>query len=314
VSQLELERVSSPRLRNISRSFGPGVHVLLGAESDGTADVIELCAGVRLPRRGSLQLDGATPGADPQLRRRIASLLAHETWSAAGDVQHWIGELSALHGFDARAATQRFCPGLGLDRQLGTLSGPQRRELALAAALAQPEPQLVALHEPLAAAAATAGEAVLERIRELGERAPVLLATRSVEDARRLGGQLLVLERGILVRESQHAWPDAVTPRLGAELCVECDAPRRLLAELSSLPEVERASFDVRQATRVLVSGSDLERLTLAVCRAALSARVELRQLRAATPDLAAVHGASAGLAQAAYRAAQGAGRGGAGT
>jgi len=41
---------------------------------------------------------------------------------------------------------------------------------------------------------------------------------------------------------------------------------------------------------------------------------LDWRQLRAATVDLAAVHGASAGLAQAAYRAAQGAGRGAAGT
>jgi len=307
-------RVSSPRLRNLSGSFGPGVHVLLGAESDGTADVIELCAGVRLPRRGSLKLDGATPGANPQLRRRIASLLADESWPSEGDVQRWIGQLGELHGFDARAATRRFCPELGLERRLGTLSGPERRELALAAALAQPEPQLVALHEPLAAAAATSGEAVLERIRELGERAPVLLATRSIDDARRLGGQLLVLERGVLARAAQHAWPSEVTPGLRAELSLECDAPRRLLAELSASPEVERASFDARQPTRVLVSGNDLERLALAVCRAALSARVELRQLRAASPDLAAVHGASAGLAQAAYRAAQGARRGGTGT
>ena len=312
MSQLELVRVSSPRLRNLSGSFGPGVHVLLGAELDGTSEVIELCAGVRLPRRGSLKLDGETPGSSPQLRLRIASLLADESWPAQGDVQHWIGQLGALHGFDARAATQRFCPALGLERQLETLSGSQRRELALAMALAQPEPQLVALHEPLAAAAATAGALVLDRIQELAERAPVLLATRSVEDARRLGGQLQVLERGILVRESRHAWPSAITPGLRVELSVECDAPRRLLAELSASPEVERVHFDVHQPSRLQISGSDLERLSLSVCRAALAARVELRLLRAATPDLAAVHGASAGLAQAAYRAAQSVRRGGA--
>jgi len=311
VSQLDLERVSSPRLRSLTASFGPGIHVLLGAESDGTADVIELCAGVRLPQRGQLKLDGHAPGSSPHTRRRIASLLAVEGWAAEGDVQHWIGQLGALHGFDATAATRRFCPDLGLGRALHSLSGPQRRELSLAAALAQPEPQLVALHEPLAAAAASAGTAVLERIRELGARAPVLLATRSVADARRLGGTLRVLERGVLVREARDAWPDAVTPGLPAELTVECDEPRRLLAELALVPAVERVSFDQRQPSVVRVWGSDLERLALAVSRAALAARVELRLLRASTPDLEAVHGASAGLAQAAYRAAQSARRGG---
>jgi ABC-type multidrug transport system ATPase subunit len=311
VSQLELERVSSPRLRNFSARFGPGIHVLLGAESDGTADMIELCAGVRLPQRGQLKLDGQVPGSSPQTRRRIASLLAVEGWVGEGDVQHWIGHLGALHGFDAAAATRRFCPELALGRAVRSLSGPQRRALSLAAALAQPEPQLVALHEPLAAAAASAGTAVLERLRQLSERTPVLLATRSVSDARRLGGQLRVLERGVLVRESSDAWPPAVTPGLAVELTVECAEPRRLLAELAGAPEVERVSFDQRQASSVRVSGNDLERLALAVSRAALAARVELRMLRAGTPDLEAVHGASAGLAQAAYRAAQTVRRGG---
>ena len=311
MSQLELERVSSPRLRNLSVSFGPGIHVLLGAESDGTADVIELCAGVRLPERGQLKLDGQMPASSPQTRRRIASLLALEGWAGEGDVQHWIGHLGALHGFDAAVATRRFCPDLALGRAIASLSGAQRRELSLAAALAQPEPQLVALHEPLAAATASTGTAVLERLRELSERAPVLLATRSVADARRLGGRLRVLERGVLVREPLGAWPNAVTPGLPVELTVECDSPRRLLAELAAAHEVERASFDLGRAGSVRVSGSDLEQLALAVSRAALAARVELRMLRASTPDLQAVHGASAGLAQAAYRAARGAPRGG---
>ncbi|HEU4577851.1 MAG TPA: hypothetical protein VFS67_06335 [Polyangiaceae bacterium] len=305
MSQLQLVRVGSPRLKSFSGSFGPGLHVLLGGEADGTAELIELCAGVRLPQRGSLSLDGVSPGSSPEARRRIASLLADEGWPGEGDVQHWIGHLGALRGFDGLAATQRYCPDLVLDRPLAQLSGSQRRELALAAALAQPEPRLVALHEPLAAAAPSTGASVVERIQELAAHAPVLLTTRSVADARHFTGQLLVLERGILARESPDAWPSAVTPGSSVELSIECAEPRRLVAELAQSPEVERVAFDARRATRVQVGGSDLERLALAVTRAALAARVELRQLRAAAPDLEVVHGASAGLARAAYQAAQ---------
>ncbi|MEY2934970.1 MAG: hypothetical protein RL033_5719 [Pseudomonadota bacterium] len=311
MSQLELSAVCSPLLKNVSGSFGPGIHIWLGAEPDGTADLIELCAGVREPRRGRLQLNGEQPAASPQARRNIASLLPSEDGELAGDVAHWIDQLAALRGFDALAAVRRYCPQLEPRRLLVSLSPAERRELALAGALGQPEPQLVALHEPLAAAG-SAGSSVCERIQQLAERAPVLLTTRSAEDARRLGGQLLVLERGILVRDARDAWPSAVTPGLRVELWLECDAPRRLLAELLSSPEVERATFDAQQAGRVQVVGADLERLALVVSRAALAARVELRSLRASSPDLAVVHGASAGLAQAAYRAAQTARRGGA--
>jgi len=312
VSQLELTWVCSPVLKNLSGSFGPGLHVLVGAELDGTADLIELCAGVRLPRRGRLKLDGEAPGSSPELRRRIASLLPNESWAAEGDVQRWLGHVGALHGFDASASVARLQPQLGLARPLASLSSSERRELALATALAQPEPKLVALHEPLAAAAG-ASSAVLERIGALARSVPVLLTTRSIEDARRLGGQLSILERGILVRELPDAWPGAVTPGLRVELWVECDAPRRLLAELLQSSHVERAAFDARFVTRLQVLGSDLEQLAQAVTRAALATRVELRMLRAASPELAEVHAASAGLAQAAYRAAQTARRGGAG-
>jgi hypothetical protein len=134
---------------------------------------------------------------------------------------------------------------------------------------------------------------------------PVIVATRSVADARRCGGRLLVLERGVLARGPSDAWPSAMTPGLRVELSVECDAPRRLLAELAGSPEVEQASFDGRAGGRIELRGGDLERLALAVTRAALTAGVELRLLRAASPDLDTVHGASAGLAHAAYRAAQ---------
>ncbi len=311
MSQLELSAVYGPVLKSVSGSFGPGIHVWLGAESDGSAELIELCAGVRLPRRGRVLLDGELPAASPGARRQIASLLPSEDLGPDGLIGDFCAQLSALRGFDASAALRRHCPHLAaLERPLGSLSHAERRELALAAALAQPEPRLLALHEPLSAAG-SASNAVIERLQQLAERAPVLLTTRSAEDARRLGGQLLVLERGILVRDPSNAWPSAVTPGLRVELWIECDAPRRLLAQLLSSPEVERASFDAQQGGRIQVVGGELERLALAVSRAALAARVELRSLRAAAPDLAAVHGASAGLAQAAYRAAQSARRGG---
>jgi ABC-type thiamine transport system ATPase subunit len=287
VSQLELSAVYGSVLKSVSGSFGAGVHVWLGAEPDGTAELVELCAGVALPRRGRLLLDGELPGRSPSARRHIASLLPVEDEALAGPLARWSAQLSALRGFDVTSALQRYCPELALDRPLGGLSHAERRALALAAALGQPEPRLV------------------ERVQQLGERAPVLVTTRSTEDARRLGGRLLVLERGVLVRDPEHAWPSAVTPGLRVELWLTCDAPRRLLAELVSSPEVERASFDAQQGGRVQVTGPDLERLALAVTRAALAARVELRAMRAGSPDLATVHGASAGLAQAAYRAAQ---------
>lgn len=304
MSLLELRGLWSPPLKNLSASFGTGVHVVLGGDADGSADLIELCAGVRRPRRGGILLDGAAPSESPDTRRRIGSLLPLEDWHATGDVRRWAGEVGALQGFDLLPTLTQLWPDLELGRDVRSLSSGERRELSLAAALAVPEPQLLALHEPLGSSGA-ASESVLARILTLAERTPVVIATSSVADARRLGGQLSVLERGVLVRSPESAWPDAVTPGLRVELWVEADAPRRLLAELATAEDVEQVQFDARLGDRLRLSGSDLERLSVAVARAAERAQVQLRSLGVNAPDLHAVHGASAGLAEAAYRAAQ---------
>jgi hypothetical protein len=97
-----------------------------------------------------------------------------------------------------------------------------------------------------------------------------------------------------------------MTPGLDVCLWVECDSPRELLAELARNPEIEQADYDARHAAaRLQLRGSDLEQLALAVTRAAVAANVELRALQVGAADVGTVHGASAGLAHNAYRAAQ---------
>jgi hypothetical protein len=225
-------------------------------------------------------------------------------------VRTWVEELGQRRQFDGFADLERFGFGLPLTRPLASLSVAERQTLALALALGHPNPQLVVLHDPLRAAPELATEPVLERIRELATRCIVMVTTPSIADARRLGGSLHVLERGVFVRTPPHPWPSALTPGLDAWLIVDCDRPRDLLAALAHSTDVEQARYDAGLASRrVQVRGSDLERLAVAVSRAALTAGAGIRSLRLEVPDLEAVHGASAGLAHAAFRAAQSPGR-----
>jgi ABC-type thiamine transport system ATPase subunit len=306
VSALELRAVWSPALKNVSALFGPGLHVVVGQDSDGADDLIALCAGVRVPRRGQLLLDGRPPSASPSARRRIASLLPSENPDRRSSVRAWLNEVGQLHGFDAGRSHAELLPDVKLERAVASLSGVELRRLALALALGQPEPLLVALHDPLAAAQGDASDAVLQRILELARQAIVIVTTPSLLDARRLGGGVHVLDRGVLARQAAHAWPGAVTPGLDVWLAVDCDSPRELLAELCKSPDVEQTSYDARRAPRRLqLRGPDLARLAIAVSRAAVAARVEIQLLQVAAEDLDSVRGATAGLANAAYRAVQ---------
>lgn len=302
MSELTLTAVWSPPLKNFSARLAAGLHVVLGADADGTASLIELCAGVCAPRRGTVALDGERPSGSPRLRRRIASLLSVENLSGKGDVRAWIDDVARLRGIPAERALELAAVDLTLSRPVESLSSAERRRLALVVALAEPEPPLVALHEPLAAAGALSREPVLARMGELAKRAVVLVTTASVEDARQLGGALYVLERGVLARKHEHAWPAALTPGLEARLWIDADSPRELVAVLAQSPEVREARY---VSERIELHGSDLEGLALAVSRAAVTTGVHVRRLQSEAPDLEVVHGASAGLAHAAYRAAQ---------
>jgi ABC-type multidrug transport system ATPase subunit len=302
LSELTLTAVWSPPLKNFSATLPTGLHVVLGGDADGTANIIELCAGVRLPRRGVVAVDGEQPGASPRLRCRIASLLPVETTSGRADVRAWLHDVAALRGLAVERIVELAAVALSLTRPLDSLSSAERRHLALLVALAEPQPTLVALHEPLAAAGALSRELVLTRIGELVHQAVVLVTTASVEDARQLGGTLYVLERGVLARKHEHAWPTALTPGLEARLWIDADSPRELVAALAQSPDVREARY---VSERIELHGGDLERLAMAVSRAAVSTGVHVRRLQSEAPDLEAVHGASAGLAHAAYRAAQ---------
>jgi energy-coupling factor transporter ATP-binding protein EcfA2 len=298
-----LERVWAAPLKNVSLRAAAGLSVLVGAESDGAGVLVELCAGVREPRRGQLALGGVRPSASAECRRAIASLLPDETGGIGpGDVHGWLAELARLIGFEPATVLD----GCGLDptRPLSTLSRAERRELALAIALAHPHPALVVLHEPLSACAAVRRERVLVRLAELASACPVLIATASIADARRIGGATYLLDRGLCDAKPGGAWPGSLTPGLGACIALDADDPRRLVAALAQHPDVRELSYDERRGGRVLASGTDLEALALAIARAAVGAGVDIRLLRAQAEGLDAARAASAATEAAAHQRA----------
>ena len=303
MSHLRLERVWSGRLKDVSVELEAGVHVIIGAESDGTGELIELCAGVRAPRRGAVEVNGVAPSSAPACRRAIASLLPSEEGADGSRVGRWLAELGTRLGFAPEPLLERL--RLEPHRTLASLSGGERRRLACHVALTRESPELVALHEPLPAVGADARAHVLGRIAELGRARVVLVTTSSLADARELGGTTFRLDRGLLSCAPGGAWPGGSGPGLDVWLEVEADAPRALVSALATEPDVLELGYAEGGTGRVRIRGAELERVAEAVARAAVSARAEIRSLRACADDLEVARAAATGLAHAAYRAVQ---------
>ena len=114
-------------------------------------------------------------------------------------------------------------------------------------------------------------------------------------------------------------WLFWVTPVVGGVLAghasVANHPPAVALPMGSSEAMIDRLRLDTKRIAAMAAGLRDVAGLADPVGEvvrgSTLANGLELRQLRAAAPDLDAVHGASAGLAQAAYRAAQSSRRGG---
>jgi heme exporter protein A len=110
-----------------------------------------------------------------------------------------------LHGCDPQSAFARAAERFGLgpfaNRQVRTYSRGQRQAVALARALVH-EPGLLLLDEPSSGLDPSATERVAKVVREEAARgAIVVVVTHDAGFADRVGGHVLLLERGRMVSE-----------------------------------------------------------------------------------------------------------------
>ena len=100
------------------------------------------------------------------------------------------------------------------DRPARRLSGGEQQRLALARALAR-NPEILLLDEPTASFDPAATKAIEDIIRAVSQRGiKVVMATHDLGEARRLGGEIVMLHRGRVI-ESGPASSFFNTPRTG---------------------------------------------------------------------------------------------------
>jgi molybdate transport system ATP-binding protein len=205
-AHLELRR-GTFRL-TVDFSVGPGPLLVTGPNGAGKTTLLLAVLGAVRPSAGRLSLSG-TVFFDAEKR---VSLPVEERQIAyvpqdSGLFPHLSVRDNVAFGLDhlapaARAArVEHALVQLGAaavaDRMPRGLSGGERQRVALARALAM-EPKALLLDEPLAALDAPTRvrfrEFLAEHLRRLD--VPALVVTHEAEDARVLGGQMLVLEGG----------------------------------------------------------------------------------------------------------------------
>jgi ABC-type Mn2+/Zn2+ transport system ATPase subunit len=174
-------------LEDVSLSIRPGsLTSIVGPNGAGKSTLLKLIAGVMPARSGSIEVLGAAPG---RAAHRIAYVPQAEMvdWSFPVTVQDVVamGRYPALGllrrpGAADRAAIKEALGRVGMsafaDRQIGRLSGGQRRRVFLARALAA-EPDLFLLDEPVTGIDATTQEEIMDILEAQAAAGRTVIAT-----------------------------------------------------------------------------------------------------------------------------------------
>jgi ABC-2 type transport system ATP-binding protein len=275
----------------VTFSIQPGECVgYIGANGAGKSTTIKMLTGILVPTSGRVRVCGLDPVAQrTTLARRIGAVFGQRSqlwWDLP--LRESFRLLAAIHRLPPPAWQPRLAECIGLlelepflDTPVRQLSLGQRMRGEVTAALLH-SPDLLVLDEP------TIGLDLLSKerlrgflVRERAERGTtVLLTTHDLPDIERLCDRILVVDHG---RVAFDGTLPGLVARVGAErvLVVDLAEPGPPLTDVpgTTLREVEADGLRQHLAFRS-------EETSAAAVVAAVTARVELRDLAITEPDI----------------------------
>lgn len=203
----------------VTLSAGRGVFGLLGPNGAGKTSLLRMLATVIPPSSGRLRLLGLDPGDHRQrrqIRRRLGYLPQQLGYYPGFTVVEFVEYFALLKDMPAAqvpravaAAVERVGLGDKARAKLKTLSGGMLRRVGIAQAIVN-DPDLVLLDEPTAGLDPEQRVAFRALLRDVGERATVIVSTHLVEDVGAACTDVALMDRGKLVF---HGTPGELTAR-----------------------------------------------------------------------------------------------------
>jgi tungstate transport system ATP-binding protein len=189
-------------LNDIVLTFAAGAPtVLVGPNGSGKTTLLRLAMGLLTPSRGRVIWGGRIDAA-PTRRGIVFQRPVMLRRSAEGNIRYALSAAGLARSERAARATELLAL-VGLSelgkRPARKLSGGEQQRLALARALAK-EPQVLFLDEPTASLDPAATRAIEDIVRAVAMRGiKVVMSTHDLGEAKRLGGEIVLMHRGRVV-------------------------------------------------------------------------------------------------------------------
>jgi ABC-2 type transport system ATP-binding protein len=203
----------------VNLETGPGVFGLLGPNGAGKTTLLRMMATVIPPTSGTLRLLARDPGSygpRKEIRRRLGYLPQSLGYYPGFTVVEFVEYFALLKEMPTAripgavaAAVERVDLGGRAKAKLRTLSGGMLRRVGIAQAIVN-DPELLLLDEPTAGLDPEQRVQFRALLRELGQRATVIVSTHLVEDVGAACGEVALMDEGKIVF---HGTPDELTVR-----------------------------------------------------------------------------------------------------
>ncbi|MGH8925884.1 MAG: ABC transporter ATP-binding protein [Acidimicrobiia bacterium] len=191
-------------LRGISFAVEPGeVACIMGRNGAGKTTLLRALMGV-LPKTGVVRLSGADISHRPGHRIKAAGMVwvpqEASVFPGLTVRDHLTIALQRRREVEGIAAAGDLFPVLGerLEQEAQTLSGGERKMLALAQALIV-RPKVVLMDEPTEGVAPVVVEQLIPAIEAATNESAVVLVEQNIDTALALGGNAYLLEQGSIV-------------------------------------------------------------------------------------------------------------------
>ena len=198
---------------------GPGVFGLLGPNGAGKTSLLRMMATVLPPSSGRLRLLDRDPGSygpRREIRRRLGYLPQNLGYYPSFTVVEFVEYFALLKEMPAvrvpravASAIEQVDLGDKAKAKLRTLSGGMLRRVGIAQAIVN-EPELLLLDEPTAGLDPEQRVAFRSLLRDLGQRASVVVSTHLVEDVGAACTEVALMNQGKIVFRGT---PDELTAR-----------------------------------------------------------------------------------------------------
>jgi ABC-type multidrug transport system ATPase subunit len=203
----------------VTLETGPGVFGLLGPNGAGKTTLLRMMATVIPPSSGRVHLLGRDPGGygpRREIRRRLGYLPQNLGYYPGFTVAEFVEYFALLKEMPpgrvpqaVATAIERVDLGGRARAKLRTLSGGMLRRAGIAQAIVN-EPELLLLDEPTAGLDPEQRVAFRVLLRDLGERATVIVSTHLVEDIGAACSEVALMDAGKIVFQGT---PDELTAR-----------------------------------------------------------------------------------------------------